>query len=407
MSSSIDNLINTFFASSNTQPATTSTIANDTEFNLDDLIESELKTTSTTRVKSHTDNFLTRTKSISICVDNMNNDNEANASSAALTSAMNSTNAFSLNDLANEYLATMTPTLTNNTASLAGSQIEMIDHEFSQRFNLDEKHGHEDSDAENKELIEFSIGNLLINHKTSANKSLLSRKHLSNTEISSSVYSSTSSLGNSKEALSSSKKPLQQLKLIATTKKDELNVDTCLKNIFSIRKESTFALFLTNLTNQMSPNGTCDVETQICQQKFNYSSQSSEIKRKFSMNFAQRKKIIIDYDSEQLAKKEKAKAVAAATVKSLNSSSTNSTKKARTQQVSNETNTLSTAALAASTVDTEETSVVKLKTPKKNKKSADSGLVAKPIKMFDFSIPSPDDCLIAKQKFAFKNMRFK
>lgn len=367
LSSSIDNLLNSFFSSSNSTKMTTTTTSNNKEFDLNDLIDSEL-----TSANSNTNAFLTRTKSISICFDT------SNASAPNTNTIKSSQHSESLKDLANEYLASTNSSSTtalnesnllNNNKDislLSSSLVEMIDHEFSQRFNIN---------AETNEQP-IDLNNLLLN-----NQNRLKRKSSLSMSINncSSMGSSNSSLTNLAQHQHHVNK--EPLKLLTSAKQDKRHVSECLRNIFALKDMSTFGKFLTTTTDKNYLNSE-NVLT------FNYRTQSDANNKSQIVRATKRKRIVIDYDLEVLKRREKAKATAANTIKTNSSS-----KKQKVKESENGDD------LDAATVTT-------IKKIKKQEK-ANVASVIKPIKAFDFSIPSPDDVVIAKQKFAFKNIRFK
>jgi hypothetical protein len=367
LSSSIDNLLNSFFSSSDSTKMTTTTTSNNKEFDLNDLIDSEL-----TSANSNTNAFLTRTKSISICFDT------SNASAPNNNTIKCSQHSESLKDLANEYLASTNSSSTtalnesnilNNNKDislLSSSLVEMIDHEFSQRFNIN---------AETNEQP-IDLNNLLLN-----NQNRLKRKSSLSMSINncSSMGSSNSSLTNLAQHQHHVNK--EPLKLLTSIKQDKRHVNECLRNIFALKEMSTFGKFLTRTANK----NYLESENVLT---FNYRTQSDANNKSQMVRATKRKRIVIDYDLEVFKRREKAKATAANTIKTNSSS-----KKQKVKESENCDD------LDAATVTT-------IKKIKKQEK-ANVVSVIKPIKAFDFSIPSPDDVVIAKQKFAFKNIRFK
>lgn len=371
LSSSIDNLLNSFFSPSNSNAKTlvdTTINNNNKEFDLNDLIDSQLSANFNTN-ETNNNAFLTRTKSISISFDTSN----SSAPSVNSIKIINrNQHSESLKDLANEYLATTDSSSTHalnesnkDMSLLSSSLVEMIDHEFSQRFNIS---------AETSEQP-FDLSNLLLN-----NPNRLKRKSslsISNNNCSS-MGSSNSSLANISQHQSHMNK--EPLKLLSSVRQDKKHVSESLRNIFALKSKSTFGKFLTTKFDENYLNN----ENVI---SFSYSTQCDENQKSKKINANKRKRIVIDYDLEVLTRREKAKANAASTIKSNTSS-----KKQKVKQNEN------TEDLDAATVNA-------IKKIKKQEKS--SVAIAKPIKAFDFSIPSPDDVVIAKQKFAFKNIRFK
>jgi hypothetical protein len=83
-------------------------------------------------------------------------------------------NAFSLSDLANEYLSTMTPSTTNNEPvtfdDASGSLVDLIDTEFGTRFSLNEESSMDNyfdlgPSSASSITIHLSKENLLMNKK--------------------------------------------------------------------------------------------------------------------------------------------------------------------------------------------------------------------------------------------------
>jgi hypothetical protein len=387
LSSSIDNLLNSFFSSSNTQKADTTTSNNNKEFDLNDLIDSELSTVSSKTNENTNANaatFITRTKSISICF-------ETTPSISGNTNTINrSQHSESLKDLANEYLATANTDSSENVQNdVSSSLVEMIDHEFSQRFNLNSESELTASNGERP----FDLNHLLLN-----NQSRLKRKSslsLSNNNCSSLCSSNSSLAASNSNAAAHHNHHKEPLKLIKTIRQEEKDVSECLRNIFALKNKSMFGQFLSaTFTTCYLNNKNKNTENLL---NFNYGTQKDANQRNKKVHETKRKRIVIDYDLEMLKRREKAKANAASTIKT--NSSSGGKKKVKLNEKDENNDEGGDGSLDTSIANT-------IKKIKKQEKTSTAG-VLKPIKAFDFSIPSPDDVVIAKQKFAFKNIRFK
>jgi hypothetical protein len=385
VSSSIDKLLNNFFCKTHDDKSSKKsnneiTIENSeqeklNEFSLNDLIGKKSE-------KSDNSMLITRTKSISISGGDILEDNNADSEDKSA--------AFSLNDLANQYLAKKlnksSTSINEKKSSLTSSLVEMIDHEFSNNFGFNEG-----STGSNLNLIDLNKENILIKKD----------KHLSNiklNEISSSVSSNSSFLSGSKENLkdlTNEKCTIRRVQLIPTTTnlidlKANINI---LNKMFNVYENSNFGEFLsTPISEPINPTN------EIFETKFNYSSQIdylNKIKKEITENSIKK---IIGIDTDADLNKINAKIAKRAAKTSLTSK--------RSDQDS-KLSKLNNASIESSST---KLSLLKPKSSLSSslsKKSASNSGKLKPIQIFDFSIPSPDDIVIAKQKFAFKNIRFK
>lgn len=278
-------------------------------YGLDDLIKSDQAEKMSTSIDNLLDNFFLnnfqdknyqRTKSISFSEEKV----------------VKNENAFSLSDLASEYLSNMTPSSTHTP--LGSSLADLIDNEFSKRLSINE-----DFEEKKVDLKE----NLIINKRDRARFSIGS-------DLASSSFSSTTSAKN--EPIS-----LNKIHFVPTVR--EILSDMQINTLFKLDLESKIGDFL-SLEKYLKQN----ISNISFEDIFSYDKQ----KNFASNNRTKRNKILIDLSHEQAKK------------------------------------------------------CVKKSLKQKSNLPSSSNSASK-IKIFDFSIPSPDDIVLAKQKFAFKNMRFK
>jgi hypothetical protein len=374
ISSSIDKLLNNFFSKAHEDKKNiNSTIDNgidkneqetSNEFNLNDLINNRGE-------KYDNSMSITRTKSISISGgDNLKKSDDLDDKSSA----------FSLNDLANQYLANKlnksSASINEKMSSLTSSLVEIIDHEFCNNFVLNE-----DSTESNSNFIDLNKENIFIKKDK-----FLSNKKLN--EISSSVSSTSSILSGSKENLkdlSNEKCTIRRIQLIPTTTNlNELRANiNILNKMFYVNENSNFGEFLSSpIIEPINPTN------DILEKKFNYSSQIDYLSRVKKIYAENPSKKVIGIDTESDLSKIDAKIAK---------------KLAKNSTVSRRANVAS--------IDGFSTKLSYIKTSSSSsslaKKTNSKSGKMKQIQIFDFSIPSPDDIVIAKQKFAFKNIRFK
>ncbi len=400
LSSSIDRLLDSFFSKNfeNTNSSTVPTPSNPIviDFSLDEIIKSD-------------SNVLNKSKSISI----VNNKSEATISS--------------LSDLATEYLAhNITPSATTNFSSntpFEENVVDLIDYEFSSRFSL----------TEESNLVDFNPKSLVIRHDKKLN-------HLSDTRLSSSCGSALSNLisMNANNLSSHSLKSYDQLneknkrslanlshidklenfEFITPTKRIE-SVKQMFKTAYLIKSHSKFGdVFCFDSSHSINKNSISFLDDSM-DEKFDYSNQIDYFKKQDQLKQAKRKRFVIDASKRDYINKK------ASTRLALDKLQNSKLKKSVTNE---NTTTLVTAAAAAENKESlnpndsppkkltilnnsnhkskQASKTAKLK-PKANANKANISHKEKPIQIFDFSIPSPDDIVIAKQKFAFKNARFK
>ncbi len=277
--------------------------------------------------------------------------------------------AFSLSDLANEYLSTSNTTNPNSDFSSTNNLIvDLIDHEFSKNLNL----GNTDESTENQ-MVDLGKQNIfLINKQPKDKQSILSNKLSTSYELASSI---SSSLGLSSSLTNLS--PSKNVQLISPPPVEDVTEDLKIENeksLFILEKDSLVGRFLTE----------ADINALATEsglfKKFDYASQMkfTRKRRKLMAKFRKRLRIepneplkIVSTLSEGVANRENKPSGKKGSRPGHQSSSSSSSKAAAH------------------------------KTKKKQQPAEET------VKIFDFSIPSPDDLILAKQKFAFKNLRFK
>lgn len=342
LSSSIDKILNSFFTSQFEQQHTKQIQELD-DVDVEENVNFYLDKQSTVKKAQYQ-----RTKSISMS-------ESAKVNHHAQPGAEVS---FSLDDLANEYLAktTASTTPTHNPASFASSLADLIDSEFNQRLSIS-------NDNENKStgLLESSTESSSLN-LINLNKEnlLINRRDLTSNRSSINIDSKIQ-LADSSPAFKSYTKPdaVSETK-IQFIKQNSIHVHS--ENIMFLIK------FKSNLSDLLSLRPTEDVlNLPVSDARFDYDNQMKSLQKFQEMSDSKRKKIVIDLASNA-AKKRKPNNQTISKVDPTKQTINKSTKKNQTQSKSSNT--------------------------------------AKRLKPFDFSIPSPDDVVIAKQKFAFKNIKF-
>jgi len=411
LSSSIDRLLNSFFSSNFESNLTLPTSSNPIviDFSLDDTLKSETSMTG----------GLNKSKSITI--------NNRDLSENVQTESNNMQTFSSLSDLANEYLANnMTPSSTTNFLSnntpFEENLVDLIDNEFNQRFSL----------TEDSNLVDFSANNLVI--KKDKKISSLTESRLSSSLTCSSTLSNLVTTTNNLSSLSlkscdlndkkkrslaniSNIEKLQDFEFIKQVKPDN---EQAIKNIYLISDSSKFSSFFAESSGSSAGGGGDDDDDEF-EEKFNYSKQIEYYNKQHEISLGKRKRFIIDANKRDYVKKSITNNNKQETLKSQNnkfkkSQITNENSSTTISQPSlpDQNDELSSSSSSShnkltvlnnSNHRVKTTSISKSKSKVKTK--ANIAHREKPIQVFDFSIPSPDDIVIAKQKFAFKNMRFK
>lgn len=282
--------------------------------------------------------------------------------------------SFSLSDLANEFLATnksQSDLAESSEPPLASSLIDLIDYEFNKKLSVsgtisdsyDNFFESTSYDSNADKLVDLCRDGLLIHNSSNLNKNLISG---SETQMLSTSVSSTTSQ-------SSSMHSSKEIKFIIH-KSQPASL-----NLFEIENKSKdFGDFLSSQNQNCLKN----ITNQIFEDKFSYSNQ---INMSLSGK-SNRKKLNIDLNEDE------------SSFKTPNSAKVSSNKKKKSS--SNDTPKRKLA--SSSNKDSNSMTGVK-----KYIQSSSTNNMTNSIKIFDFSIPSPDDIVIAKQRFAFKNMRFK
>ncbi|CAF0937206.1 unnamed protein product [Brachionus calyciflorus] len=200
-----------------------------------------------------------RTKSISICEEKLPE-----------PKSTKETNTFSLNDLATEYLSTMTPTSTAQTP-LGSSLVDLIDYEFNQRLSINE-----DNEERKVDLKE----NILINKRDRGSSARFS---IGSDLISSSVSSSTSLTNRNIENFS-----LNKIQFVPVLREHGTNLQ--IENLFKLNYDSEIADFLSDTLRESENESNLKFE-----ENFNYEKQ-----KLFSEeNKPKRNKILVDLTNEQ------------------------------------------------------------------------------------------------------------
>ncbi len=378
LGSSIDNLLNSYFTESISSGHAAVTASGDNSNilllspklkhnNNDDIIIEEEKEEEDDLSKL----IYHRTKSISISGGFNHNNSDPKSENMDLATG----GAFSLSDLANEYLSNTNTNVTNSNYSsdtnMNTTAVNFIDYELMKQLTLDRNES-----SSNNFDVDLDKHNILIINKSTNSKDkhfLLNNKLSTSYELSSSINSNLSSslntisLNNSHNSGSGGKNNLQLIPPQFDLMSNE--------SIFVVENSSILGALLSN--SFVFNNENIELSS-IIEKKFNFAYQMKLIAKHRKLLAKSRKRLRVVLNEPFRISTNNLPKTAAGAKKSI----PNKKKKSILNPSSS-------------------SSSVKYQI-NKNKDSPNTV-----IKIFDFAIPSPDDVVLAKQKFAFKNIRFK
>jgi hypothetical protein len=297
--------------------------------------------------------------------------------------AQSTTAAFSLSDLASQFLSTSATTgnSDNHTAAFSSSTsnliVDLIDHEFSKQMTLNDNGETEDVDHQMVDLGGKNI--IMINNRSGKDKQKLSASY----ELSNSI---SSSLGLS-SSLTNAMASRTAVELIAPPPVEDIASELRVEN-----DKSLFILDETSILGRLF----------FCRQSLS----RSQVTATRSLEFADR----FDYVTQVKLMLKRRKLVSKSRKRLRIEKNepfkipTNSVAMQASMLVDGVKKTAVAAGVGKRKSGASSSSSSKNQKSLK-KRAAEAEDVS--VKVFDFSLPSPDDLILAKQKLAFKNLRFK
>lgn len=309
---------------------------------------------------------------------------------------------FSLNDLANEYLTSNTPVSTtsnllgktptdgNKTDSQATSLMDLIGTELMDGQSV----GSVDFDLESEmQKIDFSTEDLLINKKKQpAGSEDLSDRLSSSLTLKPNLlgnlndkrrnsYHTEGLLNNASDKINCRRCPNAKLENFAFIEcKDQgQSADDLLGEVHHLNSQSLFGEFLA-CDDELNKSSVVNVTNDFFEVQFAITSQKAFLKQKRSNE--KRRRITV----ECLGKHER---------------------RLKYKLAKENESPAGTAQVNQSSGRLHKNSVSSQRSKRSGRHGGKDSPPKNRVLIFDFSIPSPDDIVIAKQKFAFKNMRYK